>query len=81
MFVIVICFMDFYFVVFCSHFSCTLKMLGYFSPNLDQMLTNPVIGLTFEMTFLTQSLGLSIFYPFYFILFLSFTCINTAVKQ
>jgi len=37
-------------------------MLSYFNPNLGEILTNPVIGLTFYNTFSTQRLGLSIFY-------------------
>jgi len=47
-------------------------MLGCFNPNLGQIWTNPnvlqlkvqvEVGLKFEMTFLTQHLCLSIFYP------------------
>jgi len=51
-------------------------MLGCFNPNFDQIWTNPnvglkmqliklllKVGLKFEMTFLTQYLGLSIFDP------------------
>jgi len=38
-------------------------MLGCFNPTLDQIWTNPAIGLHFFITFLTQLLGLSIFDP------------------
>jgi len=45
-------------------------MLGCFNPNLGQIWTNPnaplkvkVEGFKFEITVLTQNLGLSIFYP------------------
>jgi len=53
-------------------------MLGCFNPNVGQIWTNPnvglkmqlkkvqlkgKVGLKFEITFLTQHLGLSIFYP------------------
>jgi len=41
----------------------TLKMLGCFNPTLGQTGTNMDIGLHFYITFLTQPLGLSIFYP------------------
>jgi len=41
----------------------TLKVLGYFKPNLDQIWTNPAVGLNIFITFLTHSMGLSIFYP------------------
>jgi len=38
-------------------------MLGCFNPTLVQIWTNPVTGINFFITFLTQRLGLSIFDP------------------
>jgi len=44
-------------------FIYTLKMLGWFNPNLGQIWTNPAFRFNFLITFLTQSFGLSIFDP------------------
>jgi len=51
----------------------SLKMLGCFNPNVGKIWKNAIknvqlkmkveVGLHFEITFLTQHLGLSIFYP------------------
>jgi len=38
------------------------EWLGCFNPTLGQIWTNPAIGFHFSITFLTQRLGLSIFY-------------------